>query len=130
MGNSRKSQEMAHRFSARLAGLDIAGRYVLHSCDVPLCVNPAHLSVGDHEQNMRDMASRGRASRGEGRPTAKLTQDQAIQILKRLEAGESKTAIASAFGVDRTTVHYISTGRLWSYLRGEAFAYLLKEAGW
>lgn len=35
--------------------------YLMHSCDNPLCVNPDHLSEGDHALNMADMAVKGRA---------------------------------------------------------------------
>jgi hypothetical protein len=34
---------------------------VLHRCDAPLCVNPAHLYLGTKKQNVDDMMARGRA---------------------------------------------------------------------
>lgn len=51
----------AHRFSYELHfGRIPDGRLVLHSCDNKTCVNPAHLSIGDHSRNIKEAWSRGR----------------------------------------------------------------------
>lgn len=40
--------------------LDLGKNLVLHTCDNPRCLNPEHLYLGDHKQNMRDKISRNR----------------------------------------------------------------------
>lgn len=59
----RKKTARTHRVAYMLAyGAIPTDKYVLHRCDVRLCVRPDHLWLGDHEDNMRDMAAKGRAA--------------------------------------------------------------------
>jgi hypothetical protein len=61
------AREQAHRASWLLFRGPIPdGLHVLHKCDTPLCVNPEHLFVGTHADNMADMKSKGRARSGRG----------------------------------------------------------------
>lgn len=95
----------AHRFSFELHNGPIPkGMYVCHKCDTPMCVNPDHLFIGTHHDNMRDMVEKGRSFNGRGQDKkgrAKLTNAQAQRIR---EMEQSHTKIAEAFGVSASTI--------------------------
>lgn len=53
--------ERAHRVSYKeFVGTIPAGLHVLHACDTPLCINPRHLFLGTHKENMQDKIKKGR----------------------------------------------------------------------
>lgn len=116
----------AHRFSWAMANGPIPDGYeVCHRCDNPPCVNPAHLFLGTHAENMRDARQKGRAlgradlprPRGEQVNTAKLTAESVREIVARFRSGETnKSALAREYGVTHHMVRLIVTGRAWRHV--------------
>ena len=109
--------QKAHRVSWNLANGPVPeGLCVLHRCDTPPCVNPGHLFLGSHAENMADMNAKGREARGEANGQSKLTATQVVEIR---EASGTQTAIAARFGVSRRQISCIRAGKYWAHLLTE-----------
>ncbi len=108
---------LAHRFSWEIHNkAEIPyGMHVLHRCDVSLCVNPAHLFLGTHQDNMTDMRLKGRAvgHSGEMNATSKLTGDDVEFIRQQRRLGVTCVKLANDFSVVPSTISRISGGRGW-----------------
>lgn len=109
----------AHRFSWLIHHGEIpSGAHVLHHCDNPACVNPSHLYLGDHKQNMSDKVARGRcnAACGEGNGFSKLTEHDVRRIRARYSEGARQVDLARDFNVYQTTISKIVTRKQWSHI--------------
>ena len=109
------------------------GANVLHSCDNPSCVNPAHLFLGTQADNVRDCQAKGRravnrprsapvgavgprgvfAGSGESNGNARLDWDAVREIRARHSQGESQASLAREYGVGRSHVQMIVSGQRW-----------------
>lgn len=113
---------LAHRFSYELhTGPIPDGMCVLHSCDTPGCVNPAHLFLGTHKTNAEDRNGKRREARGERHGLAKLTEEDILQIRAAYASNphpyyKGTCALARRFGVSRHAIHCIITRRTWNHL--------------
>lgn len=97
---------VAHRVSYTLwIGVIPEGMLVCHHCDNPKCVNPEHLFIGNHTDNMRDCKRKHRnvwpVFFGEDHPNAKLTNDD----VKSIRAScMSRRLLAARYGVSKSTI--------------------------
>lgn len=116
-----KRREFAHRVAYEMyTGPIPPGMVVMHTCDVPACVNPNHLRIGTNEENMRDMARKGRAARGERGAHARLTSDDVLEIRRLRKLRVSQTAVAARFGITYQHVQSIEHRRQWKHLEDVA----------
>lgn len=128
----------AHRLSWEIHfGTIPDGLFVLHDCDKNYqpgdktyrkCVNPAHLWLGTHQQNMDDMVAKKRQrvgprdpsiiSRGEKHANAKLTKD-AVEFIRKCNGSatsEEATNMATMFGVTVHAIRHVLYCQSWKHV--------------
>jgi len=110
----------SHRLSWVLHKGEIpVGMCVLHSCDNPACVNPKHLFLGTHFDNMRDMTEKGRSAHNNGAASghAKLSEQDVHEIRALLDAGYEPDEISIGYGMSKSAIEHIKYRRSWGWLK-------------
>lgn len=93
--------------------------FVCHKCDNPPCINPEHLFLGTHKENMhdRDVKKRNFIPTGEKNPKAILNEDNVIEIRKLLDSGHSLNELSALFKVSKDAIHNIKTKKTWGHIK-------------
>lgn len=144
-----RRQICAHRMSWELENGPIPrgdgyhGACVLHRCDNPVCVRPAHLFLGTVGDNVRDMFAKGRSKtllipghslspkgddhwarrcpgrvrRGSGHGLSKVTEDDVRKIRRLYAAGEkTQVELGRVFGISHVAVGMIVRRKTWTHV--------------
>lgn len=107
MVNYHGARVVAARFSYEaFVGPIPDGLSACHHCDNGACVNPAHLFLGTHAENMADMARKGRAAK----PSARMTADTAAEVRR---SPETQRTLAIRYGVTESAIYKIKRGITW-----------------
>lgn len=109
--------EKAHRVSWILHHGEIPmGLWVLHRCDNPPCVNPSHLFLGNHDDNIADALKKSRFARGK-RNGGLFDPEQVIEI-RRLHDVEGMDArrLSEIYKANHNTINGVIYRNTYRYL--------------
>lgn len=117
----RKKTYRVHRIAyAYHHGVDPAEFYVCHTCDNPICINPEHLFLGTNQENMDDMARKGRRASqpGEANANSTLTESDVLEIIGLIQEGYNNKAISCliAASVSHAQISNIRRGKSWKHV--------------
>lgn len=114
----RSRKIRAHRLAWQFVhGEPPGNHHVLHTCDNPPCIRPAHLFLGDNKANAIDRVRKGRfldLRQGENNAGSKLFEEQVRAIRTSVETPDF---LAAAFGVTKGTIYAVRARRTWWHLQ-------------
>jgi hypothetical protein len=109
----------AHRFAYEaFIGPIPQSKEIRHLCHQKHCINPGHLSVGTHQENMEDYV-RFKLENSTRAPNTqhKLSVSDVLCVQRLLESGKTTTEIAQIFDVTRDHIGRIRNKGAWKFLR-------------
>lgn len=117
-GYAKASQQVASRIVCEMThGKAPEGDiHAAHSCGHRSCLNRNHISWKTRAENEADKLVHRTSNRGERNGQAKLTEEQARNILARPQ--DRATHLAREFGVDPATIAHMRSGETWAWLHG------------
>lgn len=107
---------LAHRLSFEIFVGPIGNNHVLHICDNPKCINPKHLFLGNHADNMSDKVNKNRQYRPKGvsHTGAKLSEE----IIRKIRASDKKNSeLAKEYDIDRAQISRIRNNKAWAHIK-------------
>lgn len=108
----------AHRVAkAHYHGEDLDSElFFCHKCDNRKCVNPDHIFLGTHQDNMNDMVAKGRSSgapqSGDLNFNKRLNSKLVEEIRVKLKT-MTNVAIGKEYGVHHSTISLIRKNKTW-----------------
>lgn len=89
---------------------------VAHSCGngVKRCIHPKHIRWATPAENDADKDVHGTRVRGTNQPAAKL-DEAAVRLIRQMT--ESQQLIAKRFGVSRSAIRQVLSGKTWSHVQ-------------
>jgi len=104
---------MAHQASYLYFWGDYGELFVLHKCDNPRCINPLHLFLGTHQDNMDDAVRKERLNFGEINGHTHLTSQDAKAIY---HDPRGLKVIAEEYDICAASVWNIKTEKTWKHV--------------
>lgn len=111
---------LSNRISYLIWNKKFPDNLACHTCDNSCCVNPLHLFDATNAENMRDMATKGRANKQSGTKNThkvKLTDELVLKIRKEYECTDvTHKQLANKYSVCKSTIWFIITRKTWKHI--------------
>lgn len=117
----------AHRLSYMFANsIKLqSNNLVCHKCDNPKCINPEHLFIGTHKENMLDAHQKRRVRVfGKELPANKLDWEKVNEIRLAYQSGQSCKEISLNMDINLSAVNHVVKNRQW---KDENYHYVMRN---